>query len=220
MRQASGEKLDDLRDRLLDAALERAAFDGWTGAMMSAAEADAGLPEGSASLASISGPVDLLDFWALRCDEAMNAAMQSLQLDAMRVREKVSVGVRARIEAIGEENREAARRAAARLALPDAAARGAHMMWRASDRIWRALGDPSTDGNFYSKRAILTGVVTGVLSVWVSADGPEDDAPWRFLDRRIENVMQFEKAKARMRKLAEGLPSPVELAAALRYPRR
>jgi ubiquinone biosynthesis protein COQ9 len=209
-------QLDLLRRRLLAAALARAGQEGWTARTLAKAEADAGLTTGTAGLACPAGVVDLIDFWGLECDRAAAAALGALDLQILRIRERVRTGVLARLEAIGAGHREAARRAMARLALPDAAPRGAAILWRAADTIWRGIGDTSTDANHYSKRAILSGVFASTFAVWLVGD---DAATEAFLDRRIENVMAFEKAKARARKLREGLPDPLGVLARMRHGR-
>lgn len=208
--------LDEARDALLEAARPLAAFDGWNRATLARAEADAGLPAGTAELVCPAGVVDLLDYWGLKSDRAAVEALAATDLAVLRIRDRVRAGVTARLEAVGPERREAARRAAARLALPDAAARATRITWRAADAIWRALGDPSTDFNFYSKRAILSGVFASTFAVWLEGD---DDRAQAFLDDRIENVMQFEKAKAGARDLAAKLPDPARVLARLRYGR-
>jgi ubiquinone biosynthesis protein COQ9 len=209
--------LDQLRQQLLDAALARAAFEGWTPAMLARAEADAGLPAGTAELVCPEGVVDLIDFWGLRADEATAEALSGLDPEAIKIRARVRAGVLARLYAIGAGDREAARRAFARLALPDAAPRGAAMLWRAADTIWRGIGDTSTDANFYSKRAILSGVIASTFTVWL--EGGEQGEAEAFLDRRIENVMQFEKAKAKVREATAKWPDPAGVLARLRYGR-
>jgi ubiquinone biosynthesis protein COQ9 len=208
--------LDALRGRLLAAALPRAGFEGWTDAMLAKAEADAGLPPGTRSLACPAGVVDLLDFWGRECDSGAAGSLAGLDLPGLKIRQRVRAGVLARLDAIGSANREAARRAAARLALPDVAARGARILWRAADCIWRAIGDTSTDGNHYSKRAILSGVFASTFTVWLDGDRAATEA---FLDRRIENVMAFEKLKARARKARATLPDPLGALARLRFGR-
>jgi ubiquinone biosynthesis protein COQ9 len=210
--------LDALRTRLLDAALVHAPFDGWTAATLAKAETDAGLPQGTAELACPKGVIDLLDFWGLRCDETAAAALARLDLPTLKIRERVRAGVLARLDAIGAGHREAARRGAARLALPDAGLRGTQILWRAADTIWRAIGDRSTDGNYYSKRAILCGVIASTFAVWAE-HGDEQGFVEAFLDRRIENVMAFEKMKAEMRRLQEGLPDPLAALARMRFGR-
>ena len=81
-------------------------------------------------------------------------------------------------------------------ALPMHAADGAKALWSTADAIWDALDDPSDDFNWYSKRAILSGVMSSTLLYWLGDHSEGQAASWEFLDRRIENVMQFEKLKA------------------------
>ncbi len=207
-----------LRHALIQAAISRAAFDGWTRAMLAAAETDAALDAGAAALLFPGGPAEVIDAWALQCDEAMAQQLARTDLDSMKVRARVTLGVRARLEAIGDGHREAARRAAGRLALPDQLARASTITARAADRIWRAIGDRSTDANYYSKRVILSGVIASVLPVWLNAEGSDDPAPWEALDRRIAGVMQFEKTKAQVQRLTDRLPSLTPVLSRLRYP--
>ncbi len=211
-------KSEIMAGALLDAAIARAGFDGWTNRMIELAERDADLPVGTGELLYPGGVVAMIDGWAHRCDQTMADRLAAADLAAMKIRDKVTLGVRERVNAIGERHREAARRAAGRLAFPDGAATAAAITWRAADGIWRAIGDQSTDGNYYSKRAILSGVIASVAAAWLNADGPDDDAPWRILDRRIAAVMQFEKAKAQARKVTARLPSVLPILSRLRYP--
>jgi ubiquinone biosynthesis protein COQ9 len=105
------------------------------------------------------------------------------------------------------------------LANPLRAPETSRILWRTADRIWRALGDQSTDENFYSKRAILTGVLASTYARWFSDNTPDHEDTWSFLDARIENVMQFEKFKARLKPMSEAAQRAVGMAARLRYGR-
>ena len=53
--------------------------------------------------------------------------------------------------------------------------------------------------NWYTKRAILAGVYASVLLFWLGDDSYEFADTWEFLDRRINNVMQIETFKVKMR---------------------
>jgi ubiquinone biosynthesis protein COQ9 len=64
--------------------------------------------------------------------------------------------------------------------------------------IWTTLGDPSDDVNWYTKRAILSGVYSATLLYWLGDDSDGHRATWEFLARRIDNVMGFEKLKAQV----------------------
>ena len=59
-----------------------------------------------------------------------------------------------------------------------------------------ALGDTSDDLNWYSKRAILSGVYGSTVLYWLGDASEGHAATWAFLDRRIEDVMRFEKFKS------------------------
>ena len=81
--------------------------------------------------------------------------------------------------------------------MPRHALEGARLAWRSADRIWRLAGDEATDFNHYSKRGLLIGVYASTTFIFLDdqSDGLADTRA--FLDRRIGDVMRFEKAKAR-----------------------
>lgn len=203
-------------DRLIEAALPHAAFDGWSDETVRHAREETGLSAEAVLLAAPRGALDLIARWSAQMDQAMLDRMAAADLKSMKIRQRVTFAVQARLEAIGVHE-EAARRARARLMLHDAAGLGAELIWATSDAIWRALNDPSTDFNWYSKRAILSAVYTSSLAVWLNDETPDKDKAKAFLDRRIENVMEFEKAKAGWRKLTKDLPDPARVLAGLRY---
>lgn len=206
------------RTRILDAFPAHAAQSGWTDAAFRAAVAEAGLSEGEAALACPKGVFDLFDAFAARADEAMLARLQDLDLGTMRIRQKVRAAVQLRLEAQAP-HKEAARAMTRALAHPFRAPEAARILWRTADHIWRALGDTSTDENYYSKRAILSGVLASTYARWFGDDSADHEATWAFLDARIENVMQFEKFKARLKPLRESVEGAVGVAARARYGR-
>lgn len=206
------------RARLLEVFPAHAARQGWTDAAFAAAAAEAGLSEGEAALACPKGAFDLFDAFAERADQAMLDALAELDLPGMRIRDKVRAAVQRRLLAQARY-KEAARAMTRALARPDRAPEAGRLLWRTADRIWRTLGDVSTDENFYSKRAILSGVLASTYARWFSDDSEDSQPTWAFLDDRIENVMQFEKLKARLKPLSEGVQHAVGVAARFRYGR-
>lgn len=215
VRMSQKPRLSDL-DRLTQAALPHAGFDGWTDETLRQARKDAGLGAEAVLLAAPRGALDLIAHWSSQMDQEMLGRMEVADLKSMKIRQRVTFAVQARLEAIGSFE-EAARRARARLMLHDAASLGAELIWATSDAIWRRLNDPSTDFNWYSKRAILSAVYTSSLSVWLNDETPDKAKAKAFLDRRIENVMEFEKAKASWRRLTKDIPDPARILAGLRY---
>ncbi len=182
-----------LRDRLLDAMLEVAPSAGWNASGVAEAARRAGLTLGETQIAAPRGAIELIEAFAGRFDKLMVTELAGHDLKAMKVREKVALAVRTRIELLAP-HKEAARRSLARVTLDRNPLLAGQMAWRTADAIWRALGDQSTDGNFYSKRALLSGIYAGTLALWLS--DLQARRAWDFLDARIDNVMQFEKFKA------------------------
>ena len=205
------------REAVLTEALKRAPFDGWTDVMLREAAHAAGVNASTLKNAFPGGARDVLQFWSERADDAMTSQMAGEEFAALRIREKVAAAVKARI-AVLRPHKEAARRAAATLALPHNARFSASLAWRTSDAIWRGLGDGSTDINFYTKRAILSGVWSTTFARWLADDTEDETRTTTFLDRRIDNVMQIEKAKARLRDLPFDPTAPIRFLAKLRYP--
>ena len=96
------------------------------------------------------------------------------------------------------EHREAVRRGATLLAMPLHAAEGARAIWQTADIIWTACGDTATDYNWYTKRMILSSVYSATVLYWLGDSSSDYANTWAFLDRRIEDVMRFEKSKAQL----------------------
>ncbi len=183
----------DAMTRLTQAIQSHVPFDGWSETAFAAAAADCGMSLDEARAHAPRGAIDLAVAAHQAGDAAMESALAAADLKAMRYSARVAFAVRARIEAA---DRETTRRASALFSLPTHAAEGAALVWATVDKIWCALGDTSTDGNWYSKRAILSGVYGSVLLYWLGDESEDAVATWAFLDRRIENVMSFEKFKA------------------------
>ena len=184
-------------DALLDAALAHVAFDGWSDETFTTAAEDAGLSLADARSLAPRGAIDLAMAFHRRGDHKMVARMDSTDLSEMRYSEKVSAALKFRIEAMTD--REAVRRASTLFSLPMHAADGAKLVWETADHVWTALGDTSEDGNWYTKRATLSAVWGSVVLYWLGDDSPDYAKTADFIERRIENVMQIEALKGRMR---------------------
>lgn len=189
---------DELKNRLLDAALNHVPFDGWSETAFRAAAADSGTDLATARAACPRGPLDLALLYHRRGDDEMRRRLRAANLLDLRFRDRIATAVRFRIEAITDK--EAVRRGSALFSLPQNAADGAKAIWGTADAIWEALGDVSDDYNWYTKRATLAGVYGATVLYWLGDESPENRDTWAFLDRRIEDVMRIEKVKAEVRK--------------------
>jgi ubiquinone biosynthesis protein COQ9 len=216
--RAKPDRLEAVRVQILEAALPNVAFDGWTPRLLADAAEAAGISHGEMRLAFPGGVLDLADFFLADGDRRMEEALARDDIGALKIRERITLAVRTRIE-VDLHQREAVRRAVTLFALPTSGTRGPHALYRTVDAIWRAVGDTSADFNFYTKRATLAGVFSAVSFYWFSDDSENYARTWAFLDRRIEDVMRFERAKAGVKNIAAKLPDPVALLGRLRYGR-
>ncbi len=190
----SDDPLFDIRERVLTAALPDIAFDGWTDAVLALAGDQCGVSADEMVVALPKGALDLLTHFSASGDAAAYAQLQALPRPP-KIRQAIALAVKTRIE-VHAAHREAVRRAMAVLALPGRQLLATKLTYQTVDMIWRWVGDQSTDYNFYTKRAILSGVLTATRFYWLSDESDNAADSWAFLDRRIENVMQFEKLKA------------------------
>ncbi|QCO56275.1 COQ9 family protein [Pseudorhodobacter turbinis] len=185
------------KQAILDAALAHVPFDGWSETTFCAAIADSDVAEGLARALFPRGGIDLALAFHWQGDAEMLARLAAMDLTQHRYSDRVALAVRTRLELV--EDKELVRRGTTLFALPQNATEGAKAIWGTSDAIWRALGDSSTDFNWYSKRATLSGVYASTVLFWLGDDSLDHSATWEFLDRRIGNVMQIEKMKAGLR---------------------
>jgi len=187
--------------------LELVPFGGWTVDVLRRAAIEAGYDRAAQRQAFPRGVIDVISWYSHVADEVMTGQLAEADLSSLKVREKITLAVRLRIEALSE-TKDAARRAAGFLSLPTHAPSGAHFVYRTVDAMWRAVGDTSTDFNFYTKRTLLAGVYSTTLMHWFSDRSEESADTWAFLDRRIENVMQIEKTKGKLREQFKHMPDP------------
>lgn len=181
--------------QVLDAALRIAPEEGWTPRLATMAGKACGLSPGETELLLPQGPADLAALLSRRHDARAMAALAKLDPKSLKIRERIARGVEARLNAATEDE-AAVRRLTGFLVLPPNAALGARLAWESADVLWRWAGDTATDENHYTKRALLAGILTGALAIRL-ASGRE--AALAFTDRRIANVMAFEKWKATTR---------------------
>ena len=209
--------LDELRAALAPLLPGHAAFDGWSNDAVAMAAGELGVPPERARLAFPGGQIEMLDAWFDAIDKAMLDAFPPERIAAIKVRERIRELILFRFEAL-RPHREALRRALSILALPQNLPDAARLAWRAADRVWRVAGDTATDFNHYSKRAILVGVYGSTTLVFLDDESADLALTRAFLDRRIDDVMRFEKFKAGWRGTRERLPSLSRFLGRLRYP--
>ena len=209
--------LDEIRAALIGDVAANAAFDGWGEAAVHMAAEGRRVDPDLARLAFAGGAVDMIDAWFAHIDAEMARRLPPEQLAAMKIRERITALVEARLDIVAPD-RESLRRALAILAMPQNLPRAAKLGWRAADTMWRLAGDTATDFNHYSKRMTLSAVYGSTMAVFLD-DESEGHADTRaFLARRIDGVMRFEKWKAGIKGRSEQRLSLSRFIGRLRYP--
>lgn len=210
--------LEQLRRELAIPVAENAVFDGWTRVAVESAAQQLGIDPVKARLAMPKGQAAMIDLYIQEVDRALEAWSTPERLEGLRIREKIRMLVWRRLEIMGPA-REAVRRALAILAMPQNLPLALRISWRSADLMWRIAGDTSTDFNHYTKRMTLGAVYGSTLLAWLDDRSEGWQETSAFLDRRIDEVMKFEKWKADWRG-SSNRPSLSRFLGRLRYPPR
>jgi len=172
--------------------LKLAPIHGWTQRTVTLAGKALGLSPGETELLIPHGPADLAALLSRRHDDRALAALAEVHASNLKIRERIRRAVEARLDAAASDE-PALRRWSGYLSLPQNMALAARLTWDSADVLWRWAGDTATDENHYTKRVLLAGILSGAGAIRMSTGRK---AALEFVDRRIDNVMAFEKWKA------------------------
>ncbi|MBC7735671.1 MAG: COQ9 family protein [Candidatus Saccharibacteria bacterium] len=212
--------METTKSRLLEAALPHVPFDGWSEATLAAAITDSQTAPALARALFPRGGLDLALAYHAAGDQQLRATIAATDMAALRFRDRFATAVRLRLQLA---DRECVRRGAALFPLPQNVAAGSRVMWATADTIWTALGDTSTDVNWYTKRVSASGVYAATVLFWLGDDSANQQATWEFLDRRVDNVMSIEATKARFRENRLGkalMAGPLKILERVHAPRK
>lgn len=195
-------KPDNLNARILEAALPDVAFDGWTGELLARAAKRLKLDEDDVAAAFPEGPLGLVKYFSEWANLGMIEKLPAKKLATLKVREKVALGVRTRLELLAP-HKQAVAAALAFLAPPPKNLLLPKMVWTTADVIWRAAGDTATDYNHYTKRILLSGVLTSTTLYWLNDKSDDNEKTWAFLARRIDNVLKIGQVLGKLKSRKE-----------------
>jgi ubiquinone biosynthesis protein COQ9 len=189
--------MQEKQHAILTEALKLVPFEGWTRQTLLDATKNVGLDPNYAEIAFPNGVRELVDFFLRDLDSKMLEKLEKSDLRTLKIREKIALAIKTRIELIAD-NKLAIRKTLAFYAQPQNVIYSAPALWKTVDTIWYAAGDNSSDFNYYTKRATLAGVYTSTLLYWLKDKSSGHYETWQFLSRRIENVMSFNKIKEKI----------------------
>ncbi|CAL8262630.1 unnamed protein product [Merluccius merluccius] len=187
---------EQLQTRILTAALEFVPIHGWSMEAIAAGAETIGLSSASTGMFD-NGAGELILHFITQCNSQLmeNLAEQHNQVQlgqaekkktAEFLRDAVETRLRMHIPYI-----ETWPQAMSILLLPHNIPDSLKHLSSLVDDIWYYAGDRSTDMNWYTKRAALTGIYNTTELVMIQDSSPDFMDTWTFLENRIQDVVNM-----------------------------
>ncbi|XP_074533043.1 ubiquinone biosynthesis protein COQ9, mitochondrial [Halichoeres trimaculatus] len=187
---------EQLQARILTAALEFVPLHGWSMEAIAAGAETLGLSSASTGM-FYNGAGDLVLHFISQCNSQLTEILaeqhnqvQLGQAEKKRtadfLRDAVETRLRMHIPYI-----DSWPQAMSILLLPHNIPNSLKHLSTLVDDIWFYAGDRSTDMNWYTKRAALTGIYNTTELVMVQDSSPDFQDTWNFLDNRIQDVVNM-----------------------------
>ncbi len=145
---------------------------------------------------------DMIVHFSNWADREMITVLEKENMSDMRIRDQVALGVKTRLQIL-EPYKPVMAEAMKHMMRPDRSCKMAKAVWHTADAIWLAAGDTATDYNKYSKRSLLSGVITSTSLYWLNDTSDAHEKTWAFLERRINNVLKLGKGIGKTRSLLQ-----------------
>ena len=180
----------DVKDQVITEALEDVVFDGWKWSVIEDAVVKCGHDKDIALTLFPRGVNDALVHFSDLADRQMLDELKDINPDDLRVRDRIKHGVKARLKTL-ELHKEAVRAASVYWLVPTRKVQAAKQIWKTADVIWNWAGDDAKDYNHYTKRLLLSGVITTTTMTWLNDTSEGHNDTHEFLDRRINDVLKI-----------------------------
>ncbi|XP_034541416.1 ubiquinone biosynthesis protein COQ9, mitochondrial [Notolabrus celidotus] len=199
---------EQLQARILTAALEFVPLHGWSMEAIAAGAETLGLSSASTGM-FYNGAGDLILHFVSKCNSQLTEILaeqhKQVQLDQAEkkstadfLRDAVETRLRMHIPYI-----ESWPQAMSILLLPHNIPNSLKHLSTLVDDMWFYAGDRSTDMNWYTKRAALTGIYNTTELVMVQDSSPDFQDTWNFLDNRIQDVVNMATTAKQMQSTGE-----------------
>lgn len=202
--------LNDIRDRLILAALEHVPFDGWSDKALRHAAEDCGLDSQAPDRAFPHGVSSAVRHFTQLGDRLMLDDLRAIDMTDMSIRDRIVTAVSVRLERWAP-HQEAVRRALAVYALPRNIGAAGQATWHTVDLMWKAIGDRSGDFSWYTKRASLAAVYSATVLYWLDDQSEGFEGTWDFLRRRVDDVVKTIKMRQQVTERLGTFANPANL---------
>ena len=180
------------QDRLLEAALPNVPFDGWSPLLLETAARACKVKDDDLDTLFPNSVCSLICHFSAWADQKTQKALDKKNMSDLRIRDRIALCVMTRLEIL-DPHKQAVSLALSFMARPDRQGVMAKNIWRTADLFWQMAGDTTTDYNRYTKRLLLSAVITTTTLYWLNDNSPGNSETRAFLDRRIDNVLTVGK---------------------------
>jgi len=189
----------DSKDAIVLAALPDVPFDGWTLPVLEKAAMKRGYAAAIVPSIFPAGVKDAIRHFAAMADDGMLQSLKSVDPQTLKVRQRVTEAVWVRLQWLAQY-KEAERLAVAYWMRPLRKFEGLGVVWKTADAIWDWAGDTATDYNRYTKRVLLSGVITATTLYWLSDTSSGHADSRASLERRIDNALSIGRIAGKLKR--------------------
>ena len=189
-------KFERERKTILNRALIDIENSGFNKKMLLNAAKNCKISEGKLGRLFPEGIFELKQYYFSEIDEQMLQKIKTQNYENIRVRDKIFNGVLIRLKLFKKNKTSIKYIFVSESSNP---IKSLKHLWRTSDLIWKSAGDSSTDYNHYTKRLLLSWVYITTLICWFNDKSRNINDTKLFLNRRIDEVLEFGKQSGKIK---------------------
>ena len=189
-------KFERERKTILNRALIDIENSGFNKKMLLNAAKNCKISEGKLGRLFPEGIFELKQYYFSEIDEQMLQKIKTQNYENIRVRDKIFNGVLIRLDLFKKNKTSIKYIFVSESSNP---IKSLKHLWRTSDLIWKSAGDSSTDYNHYTKRLLLSWVYITTLICWFNDKSRNINDTKLFLNRRIDEVLEFGKQSGKIK---------------------
>lgn len=183
--------------------LALAPTEGWNNHTLEMAAQQLGMDPKFAFVGFPEGATEAMVYYMRQLDTNMIQAFNKTNAADKRVRQKAIELISIRLDLLNK-HKDAVKAILQFTIVPSHSITSAESLATTCDVMWKAIGDTSTDFNYYTKRFLLGTVYSSTLMYWIKDESPEYAETRRFLENRIEELFSVVRKK---KSLIEGTSS-------------
>lgn len=188
------------REALVKAALPYFEEQGWTTSALQSCCTEKKIALSDFHELFPEGVDDIITFIHEDMTQKMLEALEKVDLDALKIKDRVTLAVMTRFKLMAPYRRAFY---AGRNDIIQRVSLATKTLFKICDAIWYAIGDDSTDFSYYTKRLSLATIYGATFTYWLSDNSKDFVNTAMFLERRLEDLSIIPKTKNRIKSFFE-----------------